>query len=421
MNKQTETAISCTGVSTKDNQTTFYRITEENAVSMVIALGWTFVNSWEGEHAPALKALVNHVYADNGESLPQVRDSFGDIRRKMLAEAATTSPDCLIKARGIDISWRTALEAHRQTSWTPEARAYSHLVSYCGYMEQISDEFKQWLTDENRAAMIADLETYRAQYVKLYQTWLHSHSNIVSQGITGAGGWTPRMLRSQEKKHRYERNHAERLEAFDRKRLNVLRGRYNPRLIAKQPIRSSDADAIERLSEKIAAAQELQDVMKECNKIMRRYVPKLRLSDNPLTEEKRTELLSELKAFTGYADSTVHKLLTQNYMGKIGFESWELSNNNANIRRMQKRIVEIERIQAKPASSDERPDGLTIERAPAENRLRLYFPGKPSEATRAALKQNGFRWARSIGAWSAYMSADNWKLDRVIAAWEANQ
>ncbi len=38
------------------------------------------------------------------------------------------------------------------------------------------------------------------------------------------------------------------------------------------------------------------------------------------------------------------------------------------------------------------------------NRVQIVFPGKPEEAVRAVLKQNGFRWARSEGAWQRQLN-----------------
>jgi hypothetical protein len=46
--------------------------------------------------------------------------------------------------------------------------------------------------------------------------------------------------------------------------------------------------------------------------------------------------------------------------------------------------------------------GVRVEDAPADNRIRLYFPDKPDEVTRSALKARGFRWTPSLGCWQAY-------------------
>ena len=39
-----------------------------------------------------------------------------------------------------------------------------------------------------------------------------------------------------------------------------------------------------------------------------------------------------------------------------------------------------------------------------DNRLQIFFPEIPSEATRRELKSNGFRWSPSVGAWQRHRS-----------------
>lgn len=39
-----------------------------------------------------------------------------------------------------------------------------------------------------------------------------------------------------------------------------------------------------------------------------------------------------------------------------------------------------------------------------DNRLRLIFPDKPDEATRALLKSYGFRWSPHTGAWQRQLT-----------------
>ena len=39
-----------------------------------------------------------------------------------------------------------------------------------------------------------------------------------------------------------------------------------------------------------------------------------------------------------------------------------------------------------------------------DNRLQVFFDGKPDEATRTELKISGFRWAPSVGAWQRQLT-----------------
>lgn len=63
--------------------------------------------------------------------------------------------------------------------------------------------------------------------------------------------------------------------------------------------------------------------------------------------------------------------------------------------------------------------GLNIEECYSENRVRIYFPGKPDDEMRAKLKRNGFRWAPSMGCWQAYIN--RWTLDLIKDITKSNQ
>lgn len=57
-------------------------------------------------------------------------------------------------------------------------------------------------------------------------------------------------------------------------------------------------------------------------------------------------------------------------------------------------------------------DGGKVEANTEANRLQIFFEDKPDEATREALKSNGFRWSPKAGVWqrqltsNAYYAAD---------------
>jgi hypothetical protein len=89
------------------------------------------------------------------------------------------------------------------------------------------------------------------------------------------------------------------------------------------------------------------------------------------------------------------------------FQPYELSNNNANIRRVKQRIEQLtaaaERAEACP-ETETTVNGVRVVENAAENRLQLFFPGKPSDDIRAELKGSGFRWSPNAGAWQRHLS-----------------
>lgn len=294
------------------------------------------------------------------------------------------------------VDWELLRRSHMGTSWSPEKRADGWVSDYLAVCADVQAEFEQWVTDENEAAMKADLELWRQRYVQLLHEWASSHSRVVSQMITGAGGWTARMVRSNNKRGDVADARMGRLFNHKAVGLEKLRRQYDPVRIARRPIRKEDADAIERYTEKIAKAERLQELMKAANKIVR---------SKKLTDDEKVEaLMAELRI----KEAVAREILAPDYMGRVGFAPYKLSNNNANIRRMKEQVAKIERLLATPETSEDYGD-VTVEVAPPENRVRIFFPGKPDADVRKRLKASGFRWTPSLSCWQAYIN--QWTVD----------
>lgn len=89
------------------------------------------------------------------------------------------------------------------------------------------------------------------------------------------------------------------------------------------------------------------------------------------------------------------------------FPTYELTNSNANIKRVKQRIETLEAVKAsKPV--EEEHDGYTYRENTEAMRVQFQFDGKPDDETRALLKRNGFRWAPSQGVWQRQLN-DNGK------------
>ena len=93
------------------------------------------------------------------------------------------------------------------------------------------------------------------------------------------------------------------------------------------------------------------------------------------------------------------------WQGGSPFPGYALKNLGANIRRVRGRIEELQSKRAAPEAPPVEGEGYTILEDSQDNRVRIFFEEKPSEAVRSVLKQNGFRWARSVGAWQRQLNA----------------
>ena len=80
----------------------------------------------------------------------------------------------------------------------------------------------------------------------------------------------------------------------------------------------------------------------------------------------------------------------------------------ANIKRLKDRLKNLEAMDAVEEVQVEN-NGISMEVNKAENRVMLFFPGKPSEEVRSNLKRHGFRWSPRNMAWQAYIK--QWNID----------
>lgn len=159
---------------------------------------------------------------------------------------------------------------------------------------------------------------------------------------------------------------------------------------------ADDPNADNKLARKIEEAEKLQKAMTEINAAIRKHAK--------AGPEAQVAALVAL----GRSEAQARELLTPDFCKRIGFPSYALTNNAANIRRMKKRLQQVSANQALPAVEQEGTKAR-FEDCPAENRLRLWFPGKPAEDVRGRLKAAGYRWAPSLGCWQAFRT---WRAEQ---------
>lgn len=285
-----------------------------------------------------------------------------------------------------DIPTDTARAAYSGISFTPEKRAEQIRDGYAALMAADYATLANMIEGkpEMQGVLEAEFARYREGYRARYMKQLHSESRCVSWMIAGPSNFPVRRM---EKRNAAAQKRSEETTSFRQRALDAIRKTLCPEL---RPIMSGDSDAAQRLAEKIAEAVKLQGHMKAVNAILRKYLKKddtagkLALIEIGCTPAEAERIFTTKDCFGGY-----------------GYESFELTNNNANIRRMKERFVVISRNQNMPASQVEGTNAR-IEDCPAENRVRLFFPGKPAEDVRSRLKSRGFRWTPSLGCWQAY-------------------
>lgn len=172
-------------------------------------------------------------------------------------------------------------------------------------------------------------------------------------------------------------------------------------------ISSDDPDALDKLREKLAKLEADQAMMKAGNAAIRK------------AKGDEVKALESLLAL-GISEKAGAMLIKPDCCGRIGFADYQLTNNNANIRRIKARISELERMAERETVETEAVGGLRVVENAETNRLQLFFPDKPSVEMRSELKGRGFRWAPSEGAWQQHLhNRARWHAEAVVKMWEA--
>ena len=146
-------------------------------------------------------------------------------------------------------------------------------------------------------------------------------------------------------------------------------------------ISSDDENAIYLLSEKLEKLIKKQEFMKSVNTACKKI--------------NAAEILAKM----GINEQDIKDLLTPKYTGDTkGFQSFELTNNNAKIKATKTRLEFLIKLEA-ISDSEIILHGVRLVGAASENRIQIFFPAKPTDKVITDLKLYGFKWAPSVGAW----------------------
>ena len=91
-----------------------------------------------------------------------------------------------------------------------------------------------------------------------------------------------------------------------------------------------------------------------------------------------------------------------------GFPRFKLTNNGANIRRIEKRIAELRAKAAAPVRDPITGPGYAIVEDRDANRVQIRFAERQTPEACKVLKGWGFRWAPSVQAWQRQASNGAW-------------
>lgn len=147
---------------------------------------------------------------------------------------------------------------------------------------------------------------------------------------------------------------------------------------------SREPQTVESLTEKLEQSKQLQETMKAVNAHWRKTGTCMGAPG--ITDEQ--------------AKKMDNKIVNARYSSdRQPFSSYDLTNNNAAIKRLESKLKEVSR----------GFEGWTFEGGEAVinndiNRLQLLFDERPSRDKSAVLKHNGFHWSPREGAWQRQLT-----------------
>lgn len=258
--------------------------------------------------------------------------------------------------------YEAARRAHYWTSFSPEKRAESD----CKYFDETIAELKS----------IGCSEEGIAKFERLFLLSLSAKSRCMSSIITGPAKFP--TAKAEKANARVHKITSEMLDYVERVR-KAIDKQNNPQNYAI----SSDSDnALPLLKEKLVKLKDAQSQMKLANKIIK-------------GKGSETEKLERLQ---GIFNRDCSDLLKPDFCGRIGFASFELSNNNAKIKATELRIAELKKA-ASRKTRELNINGIRILENAEENRVQFYFGGKPAQNIIDLMKSNGFKWSPMQGCW----------------------
>jgi len=124
-------------------------------------------------------------------------------------------------------------------------------------------------------------------------------------------------------------------------------------------------------------------------------------SKNERTEEKITSMIK-----LGLSSSQSEEIFKPDFAGRVGFASYSLTNNNANLKRMKQRLAVLQS-NLNRVSTTVSYEGFKVVENVEENRIQIIFDGKESYlelCENIKLRSEGFKYSKYNNAWQRHLN-----------------
>lgn len=262
---------------------------------------------------------------------------------------------------------QTAQRAYSGISFSPEKRGKQIINDY-------GEELKADIEELKKAEIKEDtIFEYVERYKRYFTSYLGAKSRTFSVMITGAGNFP---VRKHQKANRSEQRHYEIFREW--------RQRAKKAIVRKSAPKKTYSSELERYKAELENMKKNHELMKEGNKRIKQAKAK--------GEDISKYLIDTFNIAPHMVDFTL----------KFGFG---LANNNANMKRVEERIKELEK---KEQLRKEQPEkeyiykwGKVILNYEID-RIQVFFEARPTNEELYKYKQlglNSFNWSPSNSAW----------------------
>lgn len=230
------------------------------------------------------------------------------------------------------------------------------------------------------------LNSYARRLAQWTNDYNRNQSSYPSQFIAGAGNYNMKKHNRQMAREDSLWEEYRQIEAI----LDKIRS------IGTGPVDLADPHAREMLTERLNSQRQMLEDAKTANAYYRKHKT---LEGCPGLSEKNRAWLTRPGVFASGDGSPIS-------LYGSPFPAYELASIRGKIERTEQRLAELDRREQQAAEPQTGTafDGGQIVRNIDLNRLQILFDAIPSADTRAALKQNGFRWSPKNQAWQRQLT-----------------
>lgn len=230
------------------------------------------------------------------------------------------------------------------------------------------------------------LNSYARRLAKWTNDYNRNQASYPSQFIAGAGNFNMRKHNRQMSREDSLWEEYRQIEAI----LDKIRS------VGTGPVDLADPHAREMLTERLNSQRQMLEDAKTANAYYRKHKT---LEGCPGLSEKNRAWLTRPGVFASGDGSPISQYGSP-------FPAYELASIRGKIERTEQRLAELDRREQQAAEPQTGTafDGGQIVRNIDLNRLQILFDAIPDADTRAALKQNGFRWSPKNQAWQRQLT-----------------